>query len=263
MDDQKKPSQQRVTSTGTGLHCANHPDAEAYGMCMYCGKFFCQACLVEIHGKQYCKEHVEVAIVGERTTPSGNAGNTNSHNTYNNDHSSNHSNNTYNNNNSTNNSNNTYNNDHSTNNSGNTYNYYYGDPTSSGATSYYSGSNNASTRSTSKSGENESSSDATNTQDLPWYKKVSLWVTNTFNVTTTAPAAPSHKPTKKGKNRLIALILCIIGFFGFAGLHRMYVGKIGSGVLYLFTFGGFYIGTIIDTLSILGGHFKDKKGREL
>ena len=37
--------------------------------------------------------------------------------------------------------------------------------------------------------------------------------------------------------RLIALLLCI--FVGGAGIHRFYAGKIGTGVLYLFTGGLF------------------------
>ena len=63
------------------------------------------------------------------------------------------------------------------------------------------------------------------------------------------------------KNRWIALGLCLVG--GYAGLHRFYVGKIGTGVLYLLTFGGFFFGTLADFFSILFGHFRDKSGRKL
>lgn len=45
--------------------------------------------------------------------------------------------------------------------------------------------------------------------------------------------------------------------FGIFGLHRFYVGKIGSGLLYLFTGGFCGIGWIIDILLILTGSFKD------
>ena len=65
------------------------------------------------------------------------------------------------------------------------------------------------------------------------------------------------------KNKMIALILCILGFFGLAGLHRMYVGKVGSGVLYLFTYGFCLIGTILDLISILSGGFRDSYGQPL
>lgn len=65
------------------------------------------------------------------------------------------------------------------------------------------------------------------------------------------------------KSKTVALILCIIGFFGFGGLHRMYVGKVGSGVLHFFTYGICGIGTIIDLISILSGGFRDSYGQPL
>lgn len=60
------------------------------------------------------------------------------------------------------------------------------------------------------------------------------------------------------KNRLAALLLCI--FLGELGIHRFYVGKIGTGLLYLFTLGGFGIGMIIDIVMICVGSFTDKGG---
>lgn len=57
------------------------------------------------------------------------------------------------------------------------------------------------------------------------------------------------------KNKMVALLLCI--FLGFLGAHRFYVGKIGTGVLYLFTYGLFGFGWIIDIILILCGSFKD------
>ena len=65
------------------------------------------------------------------------------------------------------------------------------------------------------------------------------------------------------KSKMVALILCIIGFFGFAGLHRMYVGKVGSGLLHFFTCGICMIGTIIDLIAILSGGCRDSYGQPL
>ncbi len=65
------------------------------------------------------------------------------------------------------------------------------------------------------------------------------------------------------KSRSVALILCILGFFGISGLHRMYVGKVGSGVLHLLTFGICFVGTVLDLISILSGGFRDSYGQPL
>ncbi len=65
------------------------------------------------------------------------------------------------------------------------------------------------------------------------------------------------------KSKTVALVLCILGFFGFAGIHRMYVGKVGSGVLHFLTAGFCMIGTIIDLIAILSGGFRDSYGQPL
>ncbi|MBK1986204.1 TM2 domain-containing protein [Sphaerospermopsis aphanizomenoides BCCUSP55] len=55
------------------------------------------------------------------------------------------------------------------------------------------------------------------------------------------------------KDRLVAsYILCAAGFLGVGGLHRLYNGKIGTGLLWFCTFGLFYIGQIVDLLLIPG-----------
>ena len=49
---------------------------------------------------------------------------------------------------------------------------------------------------------------------------------------------------------LVSYILCGAGFLGIGGLHRLYNGKIGTGLLWLCTGGLFYIGQVVDLLII-------------
>ena len=51
------------------------------------------------------------------------------------------------------------------------------------------------------------------------------------------------------KNKWVAFFLCL--FLGFIGAHKFYEGKIGMGILYIFTCGLFGIGWLIDLISIL------------
>lgn len=55
------------------------------------------------------------------------------------------------------------------------------------------------------------------------------------------------------------LLLCF--FLGGFGIHRFYVGKVGTGILMLLTLGGLGIWTLIDFVMIAVGSFKDKEER--
>jgi TM2 domain len=61
--------------------------------------------------------------------------------------------------------------------------------------------------------------------------------------------------------RLVALLLC--WFLGIFGAHRFYVGKIGTGILMIFTLGGLWIWWLVDFIMIICGAFKDKEGRRV
>jgi hypothetical protein len=63
------------------------------------------------------------------------------------------------------------------------------------------------------------------------------------------------------KKRLLTTIICAaVGIFG---AHRFYVGKLGTGLLQLFTVGGLGIWYVVDFLILLFGEFTDSKGRKI
>jgi TM2 domain-containing membrane protein YozV len=63
------------------------------------------------------------------------------------------------------------------------------------------------------------------------------------------------------KSWLLTLLLAI--FLGYLGIHRFYVGKVGTGLVYLFTGGVCGIGWVLDIILILVGSFRDSAGMPL
>lgn len=144
------------------MNCVNHTDKEATGVCVYCGKFFCEACLVEVEGKNYCKSCVTKAFTEQKQQ-----------------------------------------------------------------------ANSAQT----------------------------ININNVANSTTMAMAHSYGNQMISPKSRLVSLLLCI--FLGGLGIHRFYAGKIGSGILYLLTFGLFGFGILYDFIIILLGSFRDQYGMSI
>ena len=69
-------------------------------------------------------------------------------------------------------------------------------------------------------------------------------------------------------SRIAALILCLLPFvtFGFVpvcGLHRFLTGRIGTGLLWMFTLGLAGVGQLVDLILIALGEFRDGSGRPL
>jgi len=61
------------------------------------------------------------------------------------------------------------------------------------------------------------------------------------------------------KSRLAVTLLAF--FLGCLGIHRFYLGKIGTGVIMLITAGGLGIWALIDFIMAVAGVMKDKEGK--
>jgi len=60
------------------------------------------------------------------------------------------------------------------------------------------------------------------------------------------------------KSRLVAVLLA--WFVGVLGIHRFYIGKTGTGLLMLFTLGGFGLWAFIDFILLIAGSMRDSDG---
>jgi TM2 domain-containing membrane protein YozV len=65
-------------------------------------------------------------------------------------------------------------------------------------------------------------------------------------------------------NSIDWLALFLLTFFvGVLGVHRFYVGKIGTGVLMLITLGGLGVWFLVDLLLVVTGQFTNKDGQKI
>ncbi len=65
------------------------------------------------------------------------------------------------------------------------------------------------------------------------------------------------------RQRHFLAVFFISFMWGTFGVDRMYLGKWGTGILKLVTFGGFGIWVLVDLVLIMAGTMRDKQGREM
>jgi TM2 domain-containing membrane protein YozV len=74
-------------------------------------------------------------------------------------------------------------------------------------------------------------------------------------------AAPPPVSSATDKRILPAFLLCF--FVGYLGIHRFYVGKIGTGIFQLLTLGGLFIWAFVDLIMLACGVFTDGDGNKI
>jgi TM2 domain-containing membrane protein YozV len=75
------------------------------------------------------------------------------------------------------------------------------------------------------------------------------------------PPTPRRTGPPSDYNRLTTFLLCLL--LGYFGVHRFYVGRVGSGILWLLTGGVLAVGWIYDLVMIATGEFVDQDGKRI
>ncbi|MDA1027616.1 MAG: TM2 domain-containing protein [Bacteroidetes bacterium] len=75
----------------------------------------------------------------------------------------------------------------------------------------------------------------------------------------------AHVYRQRRKDDVSVLLLTLTAFIGIAGANRFYLGQVGMGVAYLFTFGFCLIGTIVDLFNYksLTAAFNERQALEV
>ena len=102
-------------------------------------------------------------------------------------------------------------------------------------------------------------------EELKGASQPNIVINNTSNSSSSSSAYASAsayghgRRTTSPKSKMVSLILSI--FLGYLGVHRFYVGKVGTGIIWLLTGGVFCIGWLYDIIKIASGTFRDGAGR--
>jgi TM2 domain-containing membrane protein YozV len=75
------------------------------------------------------------------------------------------------------------------------------------------------------------------------------------------PSSQASGATASEKSFLVTWLFALL--LGYFGVDRFYLGKVGTGILKLITFGGFGVWVLIDVILVLAGAQRDKQGRKL
>lgn len=99
-------------------------------------------------------------------------------------------------------------------------------------------------------------------EEIKYSRPDNIIINNNNNASSSASASAmfGNASNVSPKSWLVTLLLCL--FLGIIGIHRFYVGKIGTGILMILLLmtGISAIWAIIDLILIILGKFKDKQG---
>ena len=88
-------------------------------------------------------------------------------------------------------------------------------------------------------------------------------MTDLNNAPAYSPAPPAYAAQSTVSNKSFVANWLLALLLGTLGIDRFYLGKIGTGILKLITFGGFGIWSLVDVILALTGSTRDKQGLPL